>query len=166
MGKYDKIVDAKVTKTGQYFKPGRYRVKIAAVKDVESQLGKNFTVIECVVIASDNPEVPVGAERSQVIDMGNIMGFPNLKAFMAAVSGVDPTLDTVNDEVEKFWQQNHPDRAYTPFPKIIEEFVVRDNVLEGTAMDLECIEITTKAGEPFTKHVWATRDDAADPIGG
>jgi hypothetical protein len=158
MGKYDKIVDAKVTKTGQYFKPGKYHVRLVAVKDVESQLNKSFTIIECVVLSSNNPEVPVGADRSQVIDMGNIMGFPNLKAFMAAVSGVDPTLDSVNDDIEKYWQTQHPQRAFTSFPQIVENFVVRDNLLQDVEMDLECIEITTKAGEPFTKHVWGIRD--------
>jgi hypothetical protein len=161
MGKYDKIVDAKVTKTGQYFKAGRYRVQILAMKDVDSQKGKNFTVIETRVLASDNPEVPVGAERSQVIDMGNVMGFPNLKAFMAAVSGVDGTQPNVNEEVEAYWQKQHPQKAYLAFPKIVES-VIEDNLLEDVEMDLECVDIKTQEGGDFTKHIWGVRDVSED----
>lgn len=159
MGKYDQISSAKVAKTGQYFKPGKYKVRVQAVKDVNSQQNgnKNYTVVECVVVESNNPEVPVGAERSQVIDMTNVMGFPNLKAFMAAVSGVDPTLESVNDLVEKFWQDQDPNKKYRTFGDIVEQLVVKLNILEGTLMDLECIEITKRDGEPFTKHNWGVR---------
>jgi hypothetical protein len=32
------------------------------------------------------------------------------------------------------------------------------NPLAGEEIDLECIEIAKKDGDPFTKHIWATRN--------
>ena len=161
MGKYDKIVDAKVSKTGQYFKEGQYRVRIIAVKDVDSQLGKNFTVIETEVLESNNPEIQVGSERSQVIDMGQVMGFPNLKAFMGAACGIDPTDPDINNLVEDYFHKNDPNGVHRTLPEIMEHVVIDRNIFEDTVMELECVNITTKAEKkPFTKHVWHPREDA------
>jgi hypothetical protein len=161
MGKYDKIETAEVTKTGQYFKPGNYRVRILAVKDVTSRKdGKNYTIIETRVLQSNNVEIPVGSEKSHVIEMSNVMAFPNLKQFISAASGVDPTHPDCNHLVEEYWRQMSG--THLPFGKIVEEYIVRDNMLEGSDMDLECTEISKKDGDPFTKHTWGIRNVEAD----
>lgn len=164
MGKYDKLADAQVSKTGQYFDVGNYRVKILAVKDVESTKGgnKNYTVIETRVVESNNPKIPVGSERSQVIDMGNVMGLPNLKAFVAAASGVDATMDSVNDDIEAYWARQDPQGAQRSLGDIVEELFVGANVLEDVEMELTCVEVKKQNGDPFTKYIWGTRDISAD----
>jgi hypothetical protein len=155
-GRFKGIEEAKVFKTGQYFKPGKYTVKINAAKWVDSAVGsKSYFVIETTVSASNNPEVPVNAERSQVIDLGNVMGFPNVKYFVAATSGVDPTSTAINDEVSAYWSKQVGE--HLDFEKICELLVSSANPLEGEVMELECVEVTTRNGDPFTKHNWLPR---------
>ena len=163
-GKFKGITDAKVFKGGQYFKEGLYKVKILAVKWVESARDKSeYFVIETEVLESSNPEIAVGSERSQVIDYGQTMGLPNIKAFVAAASGIDPyASDNLNDEVVDFWSKltgQHID-----FEDIV-EMLIKENPLEGEVMDLECTEIITKEKkQPFTKHSWFARDTSNDEV--
>ena len=104
MGRFDGIETTKVFKTGQYFKVGKYRVRILALKWVKASVGaKEFCVIETEVLESNNAEVPVGAERSHVIDMSGVMGMPTFKAFVACVSGVDPSVSSINEDVVEYW---------------------------------------------------------------
>ncbi|MFQ5339925.1 MAG: hypothetical protein ACE5F6_00105 [Anaerolineae bacterium] len=158
-GWFDEIGDATVQKTGTWLHPGKYRVKLKAVKKVKGQKGDNFLVIEMDVLASNNPEIQVGVEKSQVIKMGGPMSLPNIKGFIAAVSGVDPTLDNVNDLIEEYWFKNNPQGVRLPLSRIVDELVVQYNALEGVVMNLECVSITTQSGNPFTKHIWEVRQD-------
>jgi hypothetical protein len=87
--------------------------------------------------------------------MSNVMGLPNVKGFIAAVSGVDPNVDTINDDVEKYWTGILG--SFTSFPAVCELVISANNPLEGVSMDLECVEIKKKDGEPFTKHNWFPR---------
>jgi hypothetical protein len=157
---FDGIEKTTVQKTGQYFHPGKYKVQIKAVKKVNGQkAGEKFFVIETKVLESNNPEIQVGQEKSQVIKMGNVMALPNIKQFMGAVSGVDPTLETSSDLIEEYWYKNNPMGVRLSLGKIIDELVVQNNVLEGVDMDLHCELITTQEGKPFTKHTWQVRQD-------
>lgn len=162
MGMFDGIEDASVSKSGSYFKPGHFRVRIKAVKKQDSATapGKQFFIIETLVLESSNPDIAVGTERSQVITMGQTMSLPNVKAFMAAVSGVDPNSETVNQEVEAYWAERL--NQHVPFDQLCELVCSAANPL-GEAqppieMDLVCEEILTKSTkQPFTKHLWQPR---------
>jgi len=157
MGRFDGIETTKVTKTGSYFKPGMYKVRIKAVKWVKASVGtKEFCIIETDVLESSNPEVPAGSERSHVIDMSTVMGMPTIKSFVACVSGVDPSSESINDEVVDYWAK--ATGSYSPFAKICDLICSDANPLEGEEMELECVEITTREGKPFTKHNWAVRE--------
>lgn len=166
MSVYDKIKETQVSKSGQYFKPGNYKVRIKACKLIKSQAGaaKMFFVVECDVLQSDNPEILVGSERSQVVPMDGKMALPNIKQLVSAVSGVDPTSETVNEEVEAYWKEELKRRGLTdgedvPFADICE--LVSDekiNLLQGIEMRLECESIKTKEKQTdFTKHNWQIR---------
>jgi hypothetical protein len=158
-GRFAGIEEAKVFKTGQYFKPGLYTVKIKAVKWVVGSVGKKeFVVIETEVLESNNPEVPVGGERSQVIDYSSVMGQPNVKAFVAAASGVDPGSSNVNDEVSAYWSKTVGE--HLSFEAICDLIVSDTNPLEDVVLGLECVEVTTKSGDPFTKHSWQPNEQA------
>ena len=155
-GKFKGIEDAKVFKTGQYFKPGKYKVRINAVKDVDSAVGsKSYFIVETTVMESNNPDIPVGGERSHVIDLGNVMGLPNVKAFVAAASGVDSTSPSINDEVTAYWSKQVGE--HLDFEKICNLLVSSANPLEGEIMELECFETKTREGGDFTKHNWLPR---------
>lgn len=159
MSLYGDIKDASVSRSGQYFKEGHFLVKIDAVKEQESQVGnKLFFIIETTVLESDNPYVKVGGHYSQVIDTGNVMFLPNVKGFMAAVSGVDANSDTHNDEIEKYWEGVMGE--HVPFERICELVTSEGNPLEGIEIELECVEIITKKEKkPFTRHNWQIRED-------
>lgn len=154
---FDGIEQATVQKTGQWFHPGKYRVQIKAVKKVNGQKGDRYLVIETKVLESNNPEIQVGDEKSHVIKMGNVMALPNIKAFMGAVSGVDPTLENSNDLIEEYWHRNNPMGVRYSLGKIVDELVVQHNALEGVEMELECVATTTQEGNPFTKYNWQVR---------
>jgi hypothetical protein len=150
------IEQAKVSKTGLYFKVGKYRVKINAVRWIKASVGaKEFVVIETEVLESNNNEVPVGAERSQVIDMTGVMGMSNVKGFVAAISGVDSSSSNLNEQIEAYWAGllGSP----LPLSDICDMICSEANPLGGEEIDLECVEVTKRDGDPFTKHMWATR---------
>lgn len=160
MGRYDGLSGAVASKGGVYMKPGKYRVRLSAVKDIVGQLGVPWTVVEFSILESNNPEVPVGSDRSWVVDMspGNVMGLPNIKGFLAAVSGVDGTLDDGTSRIVAYWRDKTG--VQNTVETIMGQYVVKENILEGTEMDLECVEITTKAGNPFTKFNWGINTEA------
>ena len=159
MGAFSKINETKVFGGGQYFEPGHYRVKIKDTKMVDSSQtpGKQFVVIETEVLESDCEKIPAGSERSQVIPLGEQMSLSNVKAFVAAASGVEPLDDDINVKVEKFWTEVLGES--TNFEQICDLiFESGQNPLGDEIMDLECTEIITKKNkQPFTKHHWQPR---------
>jgi len=158
MSLFDGIEDAQVSKTGQWFEEGVYKVKVKQVKLQASQVGaaKQWFIVETEVLESSCPTITPGMERSQLIDMGGPMALPNIKAFVAAASGVDPNSATVTEEVEAYWQKVIGE--YTPLKLLVEQIVSDANPFEGFVMDLECKIITTKTEKkPFTKHFWQPR---------
>lgn len=155
MGMFSKVNDAEVTQGGVYFKPGKYRVKITAVKTVQSaKNSRDYFCVECSVVESNVPGLEAGARASQVIDISNIMGPPNIKAFVAAASGVNPTAEDVDAQTAKVWADIADWGAPWNFEKICEYAVGEDQPFADVELDLECRQITTRAGNPFTKHFW------------
>jgi hypothetical protein len=166
MSLFSGIKEVSISKSGQYFKPGNYKVRIKAVKTQDSQVGpaKKFFIVETEVLKSSNPDIAVGSERSQIIDMSNVMALPNVKYFVAAASGVDPNSEGINGEVEGYWKKKlAEDGVLKPgedvsFDQICELVVSAINPLGGIELDLECMNITTKGeGKEFTKHLWQPR---------
>jgi hypothetical protein len=157
MGVFSRIRETKVSGSGQYFEPGLYRVRIKGTKLVDSQkdAGKQFFIVETTVIESSCEKILPGVDRSQVIPLGETMSLPNVKAFVAAASGVDPLDEEVNEKVEAHWSKIAGEAV--DFEKICDLFVTT-NPLQDEEMSLECIEITTQGKkQPFTKHNWEPR---------
>jgi hypothetical protein len=159
MGLFAGIDEATPTKGGVYFQPGKYIVEIAAVKTIKSQREKNkdFFVIETEVIASDHTAqangLKAGSKPSQAIDMGNIMAIPNVKGFVAAVSGVHPDATDLNTQIVAVWQGLTG--AVLNVKQITERIIAGDNPCGGVRLFAEAVEIKTRGGEPFTKINWA-----------
>jgi hypothetical protein len=160
MGLFSGAGGASISQGGVYFEPGRYKVKVKKTAAQRSQKnGKNYFIVEAEILESDNPKRKPGSTASQVIDIGNIMGFPNIKAYLAAANGIDPTdtaavdeaLGTVTDDRGKVTRDLCEEAA--------EYAVSEDNPLEGTILDLECVEILTKDKRPFTKHIWSPSEE-------
>lgn len=156
MGRYSGMNEAKTSRsTGQYFLPGSYKVEIQSVKWIEGQRGKHFTVVESKVLQSDNPDISAGSTRSWVVDMANVMALPNLKTFLAVVSGVDPQADDVDRKIEAAWREADDMKVHRDVEQIMEDLVIKANVLKGDVLSLECVGITTREGKPFTRYSWS-----------
>lgn len=159
MGIFSKVQESKVSGGGVYFLPGVYRVEIENVKAIQSRRNnKDYFIIECRILESSNEDRPAGTSASQAIDITNVMGPVNIKAFIAAASGITPTADDVNEQLIAFWEEA------TDVELSIEEIceLVCDedeNPLQGLEMDLECVlEKTRNTGSDFTKHYWTPRE--------
>ena len=161
MGYYSKIKNTEVSKSGSYFAEGNFHVEIMRIKEQESSTDSRcFFIIETKVLESDNEAIRPGAEKSQVIDLTQVMGLPNVKQFIASVSGIDTgefDNEEINDQVEAYWSKQLDTKV--EFEDICEMVASSDNPLEGVRIDLVCSTIITKGkGQPFTKHVWQPRD--------
>ena len=161
MGYYSKIKNTEVSKSGSYFAPGNFKVEILRIKEQESSTDSRvFFIVETKVLESDCDDIKAGAEKSQVIDMTQVMGMPNIKQFIASVSGVDTSEydnEEINAMVETYWSEQLETRV--EFEDICEMVASSDNPLEGVQIDLVCSNIITKGkGQPFTKHTWQPRD--------
>jgi len=159
--------ESKVSKTGNYFEEGRYKVKIKAAKFLLSQEDRTpFFIIETQVLESTSDKIKPGSERSQVIDMSNVMGQPNAKAFVAAVSGVDPSDEEAAALTCAYWKKKLG--MDLTFDQICELCVKDENPLENVVMELECFVRRNKKARPdgtfgtFTKHNWLPRDTSKD----
>jgi galactitol-specific phosphotransferase system IIB component len=129
-----------------YFKKGQYLVEISQCKLTETSGDKNrypVFVVEAKVLGamSDDDEAPEeGKHAAMVIVMKG--DYPEtkqaaIKTFVTSYYGEET--ETWDDET---WEE-----------KIAEE-VCEDNTMKGAIYHLQCDEITTKKGNPFTTHLW------------
>lgn len=155
MGIFGQVQDATVTGGGVYFLPGKYVVQITGCKVQTSKRNAHtYAIVECSIVESSNAERPAGSRASQVIDLGNVMGPVNVKAFVAALSGIeDNSAPDLNAQIEAVWSEALGRRLTV---EAVCEVVFSDGgPAEGTTLALEVAEITTRStGKPFNKHFW------------
>jgi hypothetical protein len=129
-----KIAEAKENSGGVYWLPGQYVVEIAKVAVVEGRKGDEFFVVEGKNIQSNNPERPVGATCSWVVNTDLDAAPGNIKQFISAAGQCDAS------EVDE---------------DSVEASISSDNPLCGEKVSLTVVTIKTKAGNDFSKHVWS-----------
>lgn len=129
-----------VTGGGVYLNSGhRYRLKIERISFYDGRNGE-FLIHEFMIVESDDPTRPVGTGASWLVKYGTDMTFPNFKAFLAAANGIDPG------------DQAGIEREITD--EVAELAVSEAQPLRGMLVDVSVVEVTTKKGTPFSKHVW------------
>jgi hypothetical protein len=150
MGKFTGMKDAKVGQGGVYFLEGKYRVKVAKVFMLGSRKSGDLFTVEAVILASTNPQRPVGLKGTWQVKMGQDMSLPNIKGFLAACNGANPGND--KEVLDCF-----TDKAGNDVSEETAEMAVGDdNPLAGVEVDLTVVMITTKGkGLPFSKHEWS-----------
>lgn len=141
MGKFSGVGGAKVGGGGVYFLQGKYTVEVIKCMLMNSRKREELFIVECKIIKSSEPKRPVDMKCSWVVKMSQDAALGNIKGFIAAAMEVDPDSDQISDSE---WEDN------------CEAAVDDDNPLAGTIVDLECSDITTRAGDPFTLHRWST----------
>lgn len=160
MGLFSSVEQADVTGGGVYFLPGEYVVEIDKVKTVRSQRNnKDYWIVETTILESDNEERPADSHASQVVDISNIMGPVNIKAFVAAASGIDPQDPEVNEKLVATWEELTEQEL--SIEQICELICDEDeNPLQGLKLHLECRNIKTRStGNDFTKHFWSPMEE-------
>lgn len=137
MSKYAGIEDARISGGYSYFEEGRYKVKIVEVKEKETRTKGDAFIIECEVLESSVPEViPVGAIRSQYINMTVEPALGNIKQFMSACMACEPEEISAAD---------------------VEDAVSENQPLVDMVLDLVCTKgKTQKEKKDFTFHKWIT----------
>lgn len=140
MGLFSGIEDAKVGGGGVYFLEGLYRCEIVKVFAMKSRKNEDLFIVECKVITSNNAKRKEGSACSWVVNMKHDAALGNIKGFIAAANGIDPTdTGTVDAEVNE---------------EAVETACSDANPLAGQLVDLEATEILTRAKTPFTLHKW------------
>ncbi len=150
MGMFDAVGTADVTQAGNrlpYFLEGHYKVSVHKVKGQPDRNGNPFFVVEAEILESNNVERPPGTKCSWVCKMNNDMGPINVKKFIAAANGVDPSTPEANEVTGEDCEYACSD----------------EQPLTGTIMGLQCSMTTTKAGNPFTIHNWEAAKDESVP---
>jgi hypothetical protein len=135
---FSAVQGASVNGGGIYFKAGRYKVEILAVKSILSRKNENLFVVETEIKESDCADLRPNTKCSQVINLSKHDSAPgNIKAFVAAALDISPTSEEVN------WEE------------LCDVVCTDANPLKGTMMTLICANTKTKAGGDFTLHQWS-----------
>lgn len=139
-GNYSRVNSARQGKGGNYLDPGNYRVRIIQVTEKDSQKtpGEVLFIVEFEVLASDNPDVGVGAVKSQSINLKNWGAMGDINALISAVFSADESAVT-EKHVAKALSEAQP--------------------MAGAVMDLRVWtkRYTNKEGQPkeFSMHQWS-----------
>jgi hypothetical protein len=134
MGMLSGIGDATPTDGGNYIGVGVFVLKNDVLKGITSRKGDDMFVSEWGVVESTNEKQPAGTHVSWLSNLRHDAALGNIKACLAAVSGVKEIED--DDAEEAIDEEKQP--------------------LCGHFVKAEVTEITTKAGNPFNKVRWTT----------
>ena len=140
------IKDAKATQGGLYFLEGNYKVKICRVFSMTSRKKEDLFIVECEILESDNPNRKPGMRPSWVVNLKHDAALGNIKGFVAAVNGIDPSDSEKVDELVD--------------EEACEVVASKENPMEGTVMPLQCVNTKTREGGDFTLHKWGAAEAA------
>jgi len=132
--------------TGFYFLEGDYVVRVKRVFVKRSRQDALMFIVECAVLSSTNPQRPEGCEPNWVNKItGNDSALPNIKGFLAACGGADPTNEAAVE-------------ALGITSEDVDAAVSDENPLAGTLVKLHAFIKKTKKDTDFTVHDWSPVD--------
>lgn len=162
------MAGAPIFGSGNYMGEGAYLVETTRMF-VKPRAVKGGTVFICEfrILESTNPKHVVGTTGSWVpkVELPNTFG--DIKSLMLSILGVDPKSVGSTDPAEN---PNYAEalaqhaqaallaRAACGSETAKAELAkagVTDEIWLGQRVRLECSQITTRDGHPFTKHVWS-----------
>jgi hypothetical protein len=150
MGIFDSIGNAAIGQGGNYLNAGhQYLVEIVRCFVKQGRKGDVFTIAELVVHESDDSKNPPGFKASWTVNMKHDASLGNLLAFFGACMGIP-----AEDEVRLRKEITSAFCEYAVSPQ---------NPLKGKLVEVEVHEITTKAGTPFSKHIWKPTRKSPNP---
>lgn len=150
-----RIADVSENGRGSYMSPGMYKVQIDTLKVKESENPKKkgtlVVICEFKILESDNAAHKPGTIGSWVANFDaydKTLG--NLKTLLLVATGYDrndPLTRQAIEEIAGALAEDDPGEAL-------------EDVL-GKTVALECVEIRTKDGNPFTKYCFSEVKSAA-----
>lgn len=141
MGLFDGIGNAAIGQGGNYLKSGHnYLLEVNQCLTKQGRKGDLFFIVEFTVHESDDHTNPPGFTASWTCNFKHDAALGNVLWFLGAVNGID-----IKDEA----------RLKSEITSEVAELAVKPaNPLKGRMVEVETHEIKTKAGTPFTKHLW------------
>ena len=141
------IEKAQTYGASQYLKPGQYTLTVDNVSVIDSKRtpGRRYFLVEFCVVATDSDYYKEGDTVSWMVDLSRAdTAFPNIKGFAVAL------LDNINeDEVTS---------------EAMDALISDDQPARGLSVCANAFEITTRAGNPFTKVVWSAHRATAPAV--
>jgi hypothetical protein len=130
---YGAIHEAKYSEGGTYILPGVYRFEVLACKHITTRKKQDAFVVELKVLESTHPQRLPGSSCSWMVTLDKEPALGNIKQFIMAATGCEEGAVT---------------------EQVVLAIVGTENPLKGTLMRCSAVEISTKAGRPFTKVKW------------
>jgi hypothetical protein len=85
----DQIANTQARRTSEYFGVGQYLVRIDDFKEGANRAGREFVVLECTVLDSDDLEAnPKGSKRSWLLMTDMETTAKNVRSMLCAVLGI------------------------------------------------------------------------------
>jgi hypothetical protein len=139
--------DAKISEQGVYLTDGVFEGKILRCLYKQGRKG-NFFIAEIELTSSNVPDKhPVGAKRTWVQPMRDLdIAFSALKPFTYVLLGFNPKDPTDLEQCKA---------KVDPQCEAILTAACLENKFAGTAIKVEVTTKPTKAGTPFSLHVWS-----------
>jgi hypothetical protein len=141
MGLFDNIGNASIGQGGNYLKSGHnYLLEVNKCLTKQGRKGDLFFIAEFTIHESDDTTNPPGFTASWTCNFKHDAALGNVLWFLGAVNGID-----IKDEA----------RLKNEITSQVAEFAVSaQNPLAGRMVEVEVHEVKTKAGTPFSKHLW------------
>ena len=150
---WSQIGQAPIFERGNYFNPGRYKLRLLRCLSKETQKSGTAFIAEFEVLESDNPAHPIGSKGTYFIKMGSQqdrqIGFSNILEMMSAILGFDITN---REHVTQIDQQLRPQLA-----GLMTALESQGTAVLGgrETVSVECRIKLTKANREFTLHTWS-----------
>lgn len=136
-GYFDDINTVPVSEGGVYLLQGSYLLEVQRVLLKDNRNGAKRFIVETKILESSNGERPAGIQASWIQKLDQDAAKPNIKRFIMAATGCKA------DEVTG---------------PAVDSIVGVGNPLRGTKVRVQCEQVTTSKGAPFTKHRWMAVD--------
>lgn len=141
MGLFSKISEATYSEGGNYLQEGVFRLETLKIVSKMTRKGQSAFIAEFKVLESDNPKHRIGSQVTWMVTLDKEPALGNIKQFIATACGSDD-LDQVDEATA--------------------ELVCSDKQpLTGKVVRASGVNITTKAGRPFTKIKFILDQDGA-----
>jgi hypothetical protein len=150
---WSQIGQAPIFERGNYFKPGKYKLRLLRCLTKQTQQSGEAFITEFEVLESNNPEHQIGSKGTWFIKMASqqqqLMGFSNILEMVAALLGYDIANKDHKDQID----QNLRPQLAGLVVALQEKGTV---VLQGhETVAVECRIGPTKRGTDFTFHTWS-----------